>query len=347
MMIKRWLVVLSSLLMLAALLLAGSVYGLFWWSKQPLPYAQSVEFEVQRGETLTSAVHRLSQQGLLKLPQAALLYSKLARQTSIQFGEYQIAANLSWQQINLLLLSGDVIERSVTLVEGWTAADALATLQSHPKIKSVLSGIDDPQLLELLPKEHPQPEGWFFADTYSFHKGDTDLSILLRAHEKMRHLLSELWQSRGDGLPYKIPYEALVMASIVEKETGVPSERPVIAGVFVRRLHKNMRLQTDPTVIYGLGDDYQGNITRKHLRTPTPYNTYVIKALPPTPIALVGRAALVAAFNPADGEELYFVAKGDGSHYFSQTLAEHNQAVQQYQILKRRKDYRSAPTTQQ
>ncbi|WP_345428226.1 endolytic transglycosylase MltG [Halioxenophilus aromaticivorans] len=345
-MVKRIIITIVILITLAAAGAAASLYGLNYWAEQPLAYSAPLEFEVSRGETLTSAVNRLAQLSVVSIPKAALIYSKLKKQTHIQFGEYYIAPNQSWDQINRLLMSGQVIERSVTLVEGWTAAAALAAVQGHDKITKTLSGIDDPALTAILPSEHPHPEGWFFADTYSFHKGDTDLSIMRRALQKMQQAMAVLWQGKADGLPYQTPYEALVMASIVEKETGVPSERSVIAGVFTRRLQKNMRLQTDPTVIYGLGSRYQGNITRKHLREATTYNTYVIKGLPPTPIALVGQAALDAVFNPDNGKALYFVAKGDGSHYFSETLAEHNKAVREYQILKRRTDYRSTPTTQ-
>lgn len=322
---------------------AAAGWGLYWWAKQPLAIASQQIIVIQQGETLTSTVNRLAADSIIPVPELALLYSKIEQKTHIQYGEYQLRPGLSWAELNDLFLSGDVIERNVTLVEGWTIAATLQALKENEKIDSVLDGINDPKLTSLLPPEHPHPEGWFFADTYSFRAGDTDLSILTRAHKKMRDALTLQWQEKSNKLPFKTAYEGLILASIIEKETGVAAERPVISGVFVRRLQKNMRLQTDPTVIYGLGEQYKGNITRKNLRQPTPYNTYVIPALPPTPIALVGQAALDAAFHPAPGSELYFVAKGDGSHQFSDTLSDHNKAVREYQIVKRKKDYRSTP----
>ncbi|MEK9765717.1 MAG: endolytic transglycosylase MltG, partial [Thalassolituus sp.] len=182
-----------------------------------------------------------------------------------------------------------------------------------------------------------------YPDTYVYHRNEPVSSVIRQAHERLQKVLEEEWQQKAASLPYKTPYDALIMASIIEKETGVASERPVIAGVFVRRLQKGMRLETDPTVIYGLGDSFEGNLTRAHLRdSSNKYNTYRNKGLPPGPIALAGRAAINAALHPAPGTELYFVAKGDGSHYFSSTLSEHNDAVRRFQ-LRRREDYRSAP----
>lgn len=346
-MIKRVVIGFIVLVAFVSIAIAASWKGLHWWAKKPLNIEADFVLQIQRGQTLTATVDQLTKLEILSVPELALAYSKLEKKTNIQFGEYSINAGLSWAELNDLLISGDVIERSVTLVEGRTIRDALQSLQSHPKITATLQGVADPKLIELLPEHHKNPEGWFFADTYSFHAGATDLSILKRAHEKMRQSLEGLWSDKTSDLPFESPYEALILASIIERETGVPEERPVISGVFTRRLKQNMRLQTDPTVIYGLGDDYQGNITRQHLKQPTDYNTYVISGLPPTPIALVGQAALHAAFHPDDGKSLYFVAKGDGSHKFSETLSEHNQAVREFQILKRRSDYRSSPETKQ
>jgi len=216
-------------------------------------------------------------------------------------------------------------------------------LAGNQKLLSKLKGKPLAEQIDLIGIDAENPEGWFFPDTYQFVSGDSDVDILKRANQKMKSLLEIAWHGRQSGLPYKSAYEALIMASIVEKETGAPEEREQIAGVFVRRLEKKMRLQTDPTVIYGLGDSYEGNITRQHLRGPTPYNTYVISGLPPTPIANPGGAALYAALNPAEGDALYFVARGNGYHQFSKTLAEHQAAVREFQIKKRKKDYRSTP----
>ncbi len=202
--------------------------------------------------------------------------------------------------------------------------------------------MDNQALMKELGKPDHHPEGWFAPDTYAYVRGDTDLELLDRALADQEQILEQAWEERAEGLPLDSPYEALILASIVEKETAVPDEREEIAGVFVNRLNQGMRLQTDPTVIYGIGDDYEGNIRRHHLQQDTPYNTYRRAGLPPTPIAMPGEASIRAALNPADTEALYFVARGDGTHVFSRTLEEHQQAVREYQ-LRRRKDYRSTP----
>jgi UPF0755 protein len=230
----------------------------------------------------------------------------------------------------------------VTLIEGATVKEMLASLADHETLEKTLSATDAITLSTELGLNVDSTEGLFLAETYYFERGATDRELLLRAHRQLNELLEKHWQNRDVNLPLKSSYEALILASIIEKETGLSSERGQISGVFVRRLNRGMRLQTDPTVIYGLGERYQGNLTRKHLKESTPYNTYRIPALPPTPIALVGEEAIVAALNPEPGKSLYFVAKGDGSHQFSDTLEQHNRAVREYQ-LKRRKDYRSTP----
>jgi UPF0755 protein len=228
----------------------------------------------------------------------------------------------------------------LTLPEGITLARALDILWQHEQVTRTLSDASDPRL-RMLVAPYDSPEGLFFPDSYDFPRGTTDLDILQRAFERMQLVLEREWLNRSAGLPLETPYEALVLASIVERETGVPRERGTIAGVFVRRLQKRMRLQTDPTVIYGLGPDFDGNLRRSHLRDEdNAYNTYRRHGLPPTPIALPGLAALQAALHPEPGDALYFVARGDGSHHFSATLREHNEAVKRYQ-LQRRADYRS------
>jgi UPF0755 protein len=237
---------------------------------------------------------------------------------------------------------GDVILHQVTLVEGWSFRQIMAALDEQAELTHLLKNKSASERLQQLNLPISALEGWFYPDTYIFSKGTSDLEILLQAYKKMRQTLDELWQTREADLPYRNDYEALIMASIVEKETGSAAERDRIAGVFVRRLRLGMRLQTDPTVIYGMGDAYVGKIGSRDLRRATDYNTYVIPGLPPTPIASPGRASLMAALHPDKSKALYFVAKGDGTSEFSDTLSEHQRAVTRYQ-LQRRSDYRSAP----
>jgi UPF0755 protein len=259
----------------------------------------------------------------------------------IKQGEYLLPSGATALAVLQLLQRGDVLRYQVTLPEGITLARAVEILAAEDKLEHVLAGAQDERLLALAAPHHP--EGWFFPDTYQFTRGDTDLAILQRANQAMREVLEQEWAKRDESLPYDSAYDALVMASIVERETGLPEERGQIAGVFVRRLNKGMLLQTDPTIIYGLGDSFDGNLRRRHLKDDSnPYNTYRHRGLPPSPIALPGRAAIHAAVHPEPGKTLYFVARGDGGHVFSETLAEHNRAVRKYQ-LQRRKDYRSSP----
>jgi UPF0755 protein len=215
-------------------------------------------------------------------------------------------------------------------------------LSRQEKLEQALVGLSDEEVMARLGKPDMHPEGRFFPDTYRYVKGMRDVDILKQASQRLEQVLTEEWETRAPDVPYDSPYKALIMASLVEKETGVPQERAQIAGVFVRRLALNMLLQTDPTVIYGLGDSYKGKLTREHLRQPTSYNTYVNSGLPPTPISMVGREAIHAALHPEPGKSLYFVARGDGTHVFSDDIDAHNRAVREYQ-LKRRADYRSSP----
>jgi UPF0755 protein len=237
---------------------------------------------------------------------------------------------------------GEMVQYSLTLVEGWNFHQVRAALAREEKIDQTLNGLSDSQVMDKLGHPGIFPEGRFFPDTYRFVRGMTDVDLLKLAYDRLDDVLAKEWAQRAADLPYSGPYEALIMASLVEKETGVPQERGQIAGVFVRRMAIGMLLQTDPTVIYGLGDRYSGRLTRAHLKEATPYNTYVIAGLPPTPIAMVGREAIHAALNPVAGTSLYFVARGDGSHVFSDDLDAHNNAVREFQ-LKRRADYRSSP----
>ena len=229
-----------------------------------------------------------------------------------------------------LLGSDRVVTYPLTIPEGWTFRQMRALLDGAPKLENRTAGLSDEEVMALLDREDVHPEGWFFPDTYRYHKGVSDLEILRQALTRMEGILEEVWEGRVDDLTIESPYEALIMASLIERETGAPEERREIAGVFKRRMERGMRLQTDPTVIYGMGERYDGRITRADLREATPYNTYVIDGMPPTPIAMPGRASLEAAVDPLPGETLYFVSRGDGTHHFSRTLREHNNAVNRY-----------------
>lgn len=330
-------------LIFVAFIIAGSAYWFNHWVNQPLPMKEPTIIDVKSGDNLTKLSRRLSEKKLLPFPELWVAYAKFTGDTRINIGEYELSPPITPKELLTVFQSDDVISYSVTLVEGKTFKDFMVRLRAQEKLSLTLTGETYDDLLAELDISIDHLEGWFLPETYRFISQSTDRDILLQAHEKMITTLQEEWANRQDNLPYKTPYEALIMASIIEKETGVAYERSEIAGVFVRRLKKGMRLQTDPTVIYGMGDRYQGNIRRKDLREATPYNTYVIDGLPPTPIAMPGREAIHAALNPKEGDSLFFVAKGDGTHQFSATLAEHNRAVQEYQINKRKKNYRSSP----
>jgi UPF0755 protein len=250
----------------------------------------------------------------------------------VQAGEYLVAPGTSVDAFLKQLVDGDVVLHSLTVVEGWTFAQFLAALRGHPDVRQTLTGMDEAAVMAALGYAGEHPEGRFFPETYSFARGTSDRKILQQAYGAMRKRLDAAWAARSETCPLTSAYEALILASIIEKETGRADERRQIAGVFCRRLAKGMRLQTDPTVIYGLGKGFNGNITRRDLRTDTPYNTYTRSGLPPTPIALPGAGSLAAAVNPQSGDSLFFVATGDGDggHYFSRTLAEHEQAVARY-----------------
>lgn len=339
--LTRWLLTLG---LLGILLLLGAREYLYWWAGQPQPQISDFRLQVANGQSLIALANRLQQtQGLNARLWVA--YARLEGKTLIKTGEYQVSAGISPAELLRLLHAGLVIQYRAQLLEGWTYAEALAHLQSLDNLDIRLKGLQWPAQKQLLQMTEDHPEGWFFPDTYLYQKGDSDVSILRRAHEKMQQQLAALWQQRAAGLPYRDAYEALIMASIVEKETAIDAEREQIAGVFVRRLQKGMRLQTDPTVIYGMGTRYRGNLRRSDLSQPTAYNTYVIKGLPPTPIALPGQRSIYAALHPDDGASLYFVAKGDGYHQFSETLQAHNEAVNRYQ-KKRPTNYRSTPDPQ-
>ena len=259
-------------------------------------------------------------------------YSGYAKE--IQSGEYRLTPGLLPPEIINIFISGDVVQHSITLVEGWRVDEMLTKISSNNILKKSLKNYSAKTLLSTLGITDPHAEGLFFPDTYYFTKGTTDIELLRRAYQRQQSILRQEWEQRDRGLPYKNAYDALIMASIIEKETALASERPLIAGVFVRRLQKKMKLQTDPTVVYAMGDQYNGNIKKKDLNIDSPYNTYRYHGLPPSPIALAGQEAIYAALHPKLDETLYFVAKKDGLHYFSKTLEEHNRAVKKYQLNK-------------
>ena len=290
-------------------------------------------FTVNAGDSMKAISRRLSETKAYEHPEFLRMTAKLRKLDShIQVGEYEITDSMTPNDFLTIVTEGKVIQHSVILVEGLTFRQFLKALAAKDDLKQELTGITDAQIMTKLGKTGEHPEGRFFPDNYFYTTGTSDLDILKRAYTAMEKMTATLWEQREKDLPYKDSYEALTMASIIEKETGKADERPTIAGVFVRRLQKGMKLQTDPTVIYGVGPEFDGNITRKHLRTDTPYNTYTRMGLPPSPIAMFGAASLRAALHPAEGDALFFVAKGDGSHYFSVTFEEHNKAVTKYQL---------------
>ena len=317
------------------LLLVGVVAGaLFYWANEPLIEAggKPIEFTIQAGSGVRSAMRQVNQAGV---PTEPLLLEVLARSSGranrIKAGSYRLTAGSSPLALLQMLVRGDTIQESITIIEGWTFSQMRALLSKHEGLKKDALALEDTQLLARLGVDYPYAEGLFYPDTYKFSRGSSDLQIFEQAHGRLKKMLEEEWAKRVEDLPYKTPYEALIMASIIEKETGKPSERDRIAAVFVNRLKRGMLLQTDPTVIYGMGANFDGNIRKQDLLTDTPYNTYKRVGLPPSPIALPGRAALQAALNPAKTNDLYFVARGDGTSQFSENLADHNKAVNQYQ----------------
>lgn len=301
-----------------------------------------MQFEVSHGSNLTRVARVLAEQGVLSKPRYLLWYAHWVRHANkISVGEYRITPGTTPKTLLTQLVEGKVIQYSITLVDGWTFAQALDVVQSDPYLVHELGGLDAATIMARLGHAGQDPEGRFMPDTYYFPRGVTDIAFLQRAYQAMQSYLENAWRSRDVGIPLQTPYEALILASIVEKETGLASERRAIAGVFSRRLIKHMRLQSDPTIIYGMGDSYKGNIRRRDLRDKNEYNTYQHGGLPPTPIALPSRDAIDAVLHPDEGDALYFVSRGDGSHKFSATLEEHNQAVIKYQLKGRAKPFSS------
>jgi UPF0755 protein len=310
-------------------------YQAFRSSHLNVPEAGRI-YEVSPGTSLNRLAHDLHQEAIIEHPQFFILLGReLAVATRLQAGQYRLDPGMTPQALLETLARGAVVQRTLTLVEGQTFRELLTLVHASDKLRHTLQDLDTDELMAALGHADEHPEGRFLPDTYHFPIGTTDRDFLQRAYRAMAELLAKEWVDREADLPLKSAYEALILASIVEKETGLAAERPLIAGVFISRLEQGMRLQTDPTVIYGMGEDFDGNIRSKDLRADTPYNTYTRYGLPPTPIAMPGADAIRAVLHPEKKGYLYFVARGNGAHYFSRTLEEHNRAVQKFQLGKK------------
>lgn len=321
-------------LVVSSVIAAIGVGGTFvYWAQQPITTdGEAIPFTISPGSGAHAAGQQIADAGVPIVP---ILFNMLARiegkTSKIKAGSYELKPGTTPQRLITQLARGEFAQESLTIIEGWTFKQMRLAMANHPGLKHDTAGMSDKELMAKISPEYVHPEGLFFPDTYLFAKGASEMQIFRQAHTAMIGRLSEAWDKRDPALPYKNPYEALIMASIVEKETGQKSERAMIAGVFVNRLKTGMLLQTDPTVIYGMGDNYQGKIRKRDLEADTPYNTYTRGGLPPTPIALAGAQSLTAALAPARTQALYFVARGDGTSQFSANLPDHNRAVNQYQ----------------
>jgi len=323
-----------ALLMLPMLL---ALAGMGYYAYRPLPLPTTpFEFELKLGSNPKVVARELHQTGLLEQDWAFVWLTRLLGKTGkIQAGYYVLEHPVTPLALLGMFSRGEVIQRKLSVIEGWTFKQFREALNANPDLKHLTGTMTDAEILQQIGADETHPEGLFFPDTYHFAAGTRDLLIFKRAYRTMQQRLKTAWESRDTSLPLQTPYQALVLASIVEKETGASGDRPMIAAVFVNRLRKGMLLQTDPTVIYGMGDSYKGNIRKRDLLTDTAYNTYTRRGLTPTPIALPGVAALQATLHPAQTDALYFVARGDGSSQFSSTLVAHNRAVNQYQLKKK------------
>lgn len=325
---------LGGLLVLASFVIAWLAMDLRAFSERPLKLPEAgLTITIVPGSGLRQVANLLEKEGAITEP---LYFVWLARWKGaarrLQAGEYRIEPGTTTNQFIDRAVSGSVAQYALTLVEGWTFKQVLAAVRSEPRLQQTLDGLGEADIMARIGAPGVHPEGRFFPDTYYFPSGMTDVDFLKRAYHAMATELAAAWANRDPDVPLETPDDALILASIVERETGLDQERRQVAGVFARRLRKGMRLQTDPTVIYGLGETFDGNLTRDQLLRDTPYNTYTRRGLPPTPIAMPGKASLEAALHPDDGDSLYFVSRRDGSHYFSATLEEHARAVRRFQL---------------
>ncbi|MFK5970113.1 MAG: endolytic transglycosylase MltG [Candidatus Marithrix sp.] len=337
-------------LFLLILLIISTIGGSSYWVyknylTKPLPMFENLRYVVKPNTNLRQITIDLMDRELMNYP-TALAWISLARFQKrahlIKAGEYLILVGTTPQQMLEIMISGKIISHKLMIPEGWNFKQMMIAIRGHPEIVQTLENADNKAIMVAIGHPNIHPEGRFYPDTYNFATNTTDVTLLKRSYKMMEKVLAKIWEQRKEDFLLKTPYEVLILASIVEKETAAVEERPLIAGVFTRRLKEKMLLQTDPTVIYALGEKFDGNLRRKDLKVNNPYNTYKYKGLPPTPIAMPGKAALEASVNPTGGEALYFVAKGGGKHYFSVTLKEHECAVIEYQIKnKNLRRYRS------
>jgi UPF0755 protein len=329
----------------ALLLLIGGAYFTWAWAEQqaqqiaqqPLQLTQADEIiAIEQGSNARQLLKQFVTQGWISDHGLLRYYFRFfPEQALLQAGHYRLHNGMSLRDALMRIVGGEIVQQEVRFIEGWTFRDVRRALAQAPLLQHKLSSLSDTEVMNALGVDVAHPEGQFFPASYRYTEKVSDLDVLKIAHQRLQDELQAVWSSRLQSLPYQTPYDALIMASLVEKETGYAPDRPQIAGVFVRRLDKRMRLQTDPAVIYGLGEKFDGNLRKIDLQTDSPYNTYTRAGLPPTPIALVGRDALKAAVQPAGGDSLYFVARGDGSSVFSSTLEQHNIAVRRYQLKRK------------
>lgn len=333
-----WIAAMAGLLVLVLVVSAGVAYRDYHgFINAPLRLPQeTMTIDIQPGSALPGIVRILKDRQLTDAPWLywRALAWQMSASTKLQAGEYSLTPDITPYELLRKMAAGDVVLHKFTIVDGWTFRQLLMELARSNELVQVTTTLSDAEIMRLLGAPDGKPEGYFLPETYAYVKGGSDLDLLKRAYTAMQQTLDSLWSQRDPDVPFATPYEALILASIVEKETGRAEERPKIAGVFLRRLKLGMRLQTDPSVIYGLGEAFQGNLTRNDLEVDTSFNTYTRAGLPPTPIALPGKAALLAVLHPEHGKNLYFVARGDGTHEFSESLEAHNRAVAKYQLHK-------------
>lgn len=327
-------VLIKKLILLIILALAVATAGLYYWARQPITNSQqqAIDFTVEPGSGLRGMAQQIVRAGVPLNPTLFALAARFSGKASkLKAGNYSLKPGTSTLRLIEQLARGEFAQESITVIEGWTFRQMRQAIANHPALKHDTVQLTERELLDKIAPDYKIGEGLFFPDTYRFAKGSSELLIYKQAYTALQKRLNDAWATRDLSLPYKTPYDALIMASIVEKETGLAADRAMIAGVFVNRLKQGMLLQTDPTVIYGMGDSYKGNIRKRDLDADTPYNTYKHAGLPPSPIALPGAAALQAALKPAQTDAVYFVSRGDGSSQFSTNLNDHNRAVNKYQ----------------